>query len=240
MTDISVHSTDFQVENRSWLLSPHGTEPGTTPSITLDVSAFTAETHYPDGYILSGEPLAKLGSGLYAPYAAAGAAGGDVAEVSTVTRTATGGTFNVVANGRVTDDLDAAATATAAAIQAAIRALGPEFDAVTVTGADGGPFTITWTGVADALGAAVVDVVVDDGAATGGTVVVAEATAGVAGASGAGSGLLFSSIKVPNTAVTTVDVGAALLVHGFVKVSKLPRDPGAAFWADLPLIHHVA
>jgi hypothetical protein len=85
MTDISVHSTAFQVENRSWLLSPHGTDPGTTPSITLDISAFTAGTHYPDGYIMSGEPLAELGSGLYAPYAAAGATGGDVAEISTIT-----------------------------------------------------------------------------------------------------------------------------------------------------------
>ena len=37
MTDISVQTTSFQVEKRSWLLGPHGTEPGATPSITLDV-----------------------------------------------------------------------------------------------------------------------------------------------------------------------------------------------------------
>lgn len=233
MTDISVHSTAFQVENRSWLLSPHGTEPGTTPSITLDVSAFTAGTHYPDGYIMSGEPLSLLGSGLYAPYAAAGATAGDVVEQSTLTITATGGTYVISVNGRETDAL--AFDANAAAIQAALRALGPEFDSVTVTGT-----TITWTGVGDALGSPVLDVVVDDTAATGGTVVVAETTAGTVGTRGTGGGLLFSSVKVPDTADTTVDAGAALLVHGFVKVSKLPRDPGAAFWADLPLIHHVA
>jgi hypothetical protein len=195
MTDISVHSTAFQVENRSWLLSPHGTDPGTTPSITLDISAFTAGTHYPDGYIMSGEPLAELGSGLYAPYAAAGASGGDVAEISTITRTATGGTFVVVANGETSDGLDASAAVTAAAIQAAIRNISPDFASVTVAGAAGGPFTVTWTGVPGVL-----DVVVDDSDATGGTVVVAEATAGAAGTRGAGSGLLLASVKVPDTA----------------------------------------
>ncbi|TFD27515.1 head decoration protein [Cryobacterium cryoconiti] len=69
MTDISVVTTTSQVENRSWLLSPHGTEPGTTPSITVDVSTFTAGTHYPNGYIPSGIVLAKItASGLYGPY----------------------------------------------------------------------------------------------------------------------------------------------------------------------------
>jgi hypothetical protein len=69
MTDISVSSVAYQVEKRSWLLSQHGTDPGTTPSITLDVSAFTAGVHYPNGYIPSGTNLAKItASGLYGPY----------------------------------------------------------------------------------------------------------------------------------------------------------------------------
>lgn len=69
MTDISVKSTDHQVEDRSWDLSPHGSEPGTTPSITLDVSAFTEATHFPNGFIPSGMPLGKItATGLYGPY----------------------------------------------------------------------------------------------------------------------------------------------------------------------------
>jgi len=115
MTDISVSTSSYQTEKRSWLLSPHGTEPGATLSITLDVSAFTAATHYPNGYFKSGIVLGKItASGLYAPY------------------------------------VDAA---------------------------------VDGTGVA--------------------------------------AGILFSSVKVPDTAVLTKDVGAGLLVHGFVSESKL-------------------
>jgi hypothetical protein len=69
MTEISVGSTTFQVEKRSWLLGTHGTGPGDNPSVKLDVSAFTAATHYPNGYLLSGIVLGKItATGLYAPY----------------------------------------------------------------------------------------------------------------------------------------------------------------------------
>ena len=67
MTDISVVSTSYQVEKRSWLLSDHGTE--FTPSAALDVSAFTQATHYPNGYLMSGIVLGKItATGKYAPY----------------------------------------------------------------------------------------------------------------------------------------------------------------------------
>lgn len=144
MTDISVSSVSYQIEKRSWLLSQHGTDPGTTPSITLDISAFTAATHYPNGYIPSGVVLGKItATGLYAPYQ------------------------NALANG-----LEVAA------------------------------------------------------------------------------GILFSSVKVPNTADTTKDVGAAMIVHGFVSRSKLltivaNAATGGGFIdtageADLKLIHFSA
>jgi hypothetical protein len=69
MTDISVASTSYQSEKRSWLIGSHGTDPGATPTITLDVSAFTAATHYPNGYLLSGIVLGRItATGLYAPY----------------------------------------------------------------------------------------------------------------------------------------------------------------------------
>ena len=65
--DITVRSEAFGVEDRSWLGSAHGTE--ATRTITLDVSAFTAGTHYPDGYIPSGTVVARNdSSGMYEPY----------------------------------------------------------------------------------------------------------------------------------------------------------------------------
>ncbi len=134
MTDISVTTTAYQVEDRSWLLSPHGTEPGTNPVIVLDVSAFTAGTHYPNGYFPSGLNLGRItATGLYGPY------------------------DNAAADGREVH-----------------------------------------------------------------------------------RGHLFSAVKVPNPADTTKDVGGALLVHGFVKLSRLPIALDAAGQADMPLIHYTA
>lgn len=70
MTDISVTSTAYQVESRSWLIAqPGGIGFGYTPSITLDVSTFTAATHYANGYFPSGIALGKItASGKYGPY----------------------------------------------------------------------------------------------------------------------------------------------------------------------------
>jgi hypothetical protein len=140
MTDISVATTAYQVEKRAWLLSPHGTDPGTTPVVTLDVSSFTAATHYPNGYLLSGIVIAPITAtpGLYGPY--------------------------------------------------------------------------------------------DDTAVDGRAVA---------------AGVLFSALKVPNLADLTKDVAGAMLVHGFVKRSKLPIANGATGRgyldtngeADLKLIH---
>lgn len=60
MTSIAVETTNFQVEKRSWMLSEWGTGPGENPSVTVDVSAFTAGTHYPNGYIPSGTALGVI------------------------------------------------------------------------------------------------------------------------------------------------------------------------------------
>lgn len=76
--DISVRSTTFGTENRSWLGSAHGTE--ATRSVTLDTSAFTEATHYADGYVPSGTVLGKItASGLYGPYDDAAVDGREVA-----------------------------------------------------------------------------------------------------------------------------------------------------------------
>lgn len=60
MTDISVSTTPYQVEDRSWHLSKLGSGPGENPPVTLDVSSFTPATHYPNGYIPSGVPLGRI------------------------------------------------------------------------------------------------------------------------------------------------------------------------------------
>lgn len=57
----------FGNEDHSWLRSQHGTE--AIETAVLDLSKFTKGTHYPDGYIKSGEPLGKItATGLYGPY----------------------------------------------------------------------------------------------------------------------------------------------------------------------------
>lgn len=77
MTDISVSSTSFQVEKRDWLIpQPGGIGHGYSPSGTLDISAFTAGTHYANGYIPSGTVLARItATGKLGPYTTAGSGG---------------------------------------------------------------------------------------------------------------------------------------------------------------------
>jgi hypothetical protein len=55
----------FATGDQSWLASAHGI--GNARTETIDISAFTAGTHYPDGYIRSGQPVAKV-AGLLVPY----------------------------------------------------------------------------------------------------------------------------------------------------------------------------
>lgn len=70
--DLTMRTEVFQNEDQSWLRSGHGTD--ATRSITLKVSAFTAGTHYPNGYFPSGTAVGLYTSGpntgLYGPYTA--------------------------------------------------------------------------------------------------------------------------------------------------------------------------
>lgn len=64
-TDITLQSTTYQVGNRQWLLS----EPQVKLGVTLDISKFTAGTHFPNGYIPSGTVVGIVTSGgLAGPY----------------------------------------------------------------------------------------------------------------------------------------------------------------------------
>lgn len=55
----------FGSGDMTWLGSAHGIRNARTGII--DISAFTANTHYPDGYIPSGTPVALV-AGLLVPY----------------------------------------------------------------------------------------------------------------------------------------------------------------------------
>ena len=67
--DLTIKRESFGQDDQSWLGSAHGTNAAQT--ITLDVSTFTKATHYPEGWLKSGLPLAKSGNKyvLWAPTA---------------------------------------------------------------------------------------------------------------------------------------------------------------------------
>lgn len=220
--DLSVRTTDYLVEDRSWLGSAHGTT--ATRTITLDTSAFTEGTHYPNGYVPSGMVLARItASGLYGPYA------GTTAEVQTVTITGspTGGTYTLTFDGSTTAGI--AYNATAAAVRTALEAL-PNINVGDVT-TGGGPhpgtaITVTFGGQ---YGGDVPVMTASGAGLTGGTspaVAVTTTTAG--GSAGTGglevaAGLLFNSTPMTSGGA---DVGAPLLEHGIVIASKLPTSNG--------------
>jgi len=218
--DLAVRSEGpWLPEDRSWLGSAHGTT--ATRTVTLHVPAFTANTHYPNGFIPSGLVLADLGDGTFGPYA------GRVAEVQTVTITGgpTGGTFTLTVEGGTTGGI--AYNATASAVQAALEALaGVEPGDITVTGNAGGPYTLTW----NRGGGDVAQISASGASLTGGTspsVTVATTTQGASTGSGGTQtpvGHLFNSMPIRSG--QTTDVGAPLFEHGFVRVSKLPSNSG--------------
>jgi hypothetical protein len=218
----------FGVDDQSWLGSEHGTQ--STQSITLDTSAFTEGTHYPDGYFKSGIPLSKIDptdpDTLYGPYS------GQANEVQTVTVTGspTGGTFTLTFDGATTAGI--AYNATAAAVKSALEALSTVNPGdVTVTGSAGGPYTITFTG--RYVGDDVPALTASGASLTGGTspgVTPATQTGG-GGSTGALDGFLYCAVDAPT--VNTQDVGAAILRHGFVRTARLPIAIDAAGKADV-------
>lgn len=66
MSDFAITRVDEQIpDDKTWAASREGFD--TAGSGTLDVAAFDAETHYPNGYIPSGTPVAKAEDGLWGP-----------------------------------------------------------------------------------------------------------------------------------------------------------------------------
>lgn len=224
--DLSVRSETFGADDQTWLGSAHGTS--SARSITLDTSAFTAGTHYPDGYFKSGLPLGKItASGLYGPFA------GRTNEVQTINLgAATAGTITITFDGETTGSI--AFNATAATVQTALLALSNlNTGDVVVTG---GPLpgTVTLTFGGQYGGVNVPEVTVTPTGLTGGTVTVATSTQGGSTVSDGRQtlvGFLLSPVKAP--AATTTDVVGALLIHGVVVEANLPVAIDAAGKTDL-------
>lgn len=214
--DISVTTESWLVEDRSWLASRDGTD--VPQSITLDTSTFTANTHYPNGYVPSGTILIPLGDNMYGPYAGSASEGQTV----TITGTPTGGTFTLTFSGQTTGAI--AYNATAATVKTALEALSNlDVGEVTVTGGPGPgtPYVVTFGGTH--TGEDVAQMTASATGLTGGTtpaVTVTTTTAGgVGGGAGTAAGFLFSSEAMRSGGP---DVGAALLWRGAIKVSRLP------------------
>lgn len=63
-----LQNESFSNGDQTWLDSDHGLR--NARSEVLDISAFTAATHYPNGFIPSGTPVAR-GGGMLVPYTSA-------------------------------------------------------------------------------------------------------------------------------------------------------------------------
>lgn len=73
MTNINIKTFPaVQSDSKSWLASPHGTEPNAMPSVTVDTALFAAADK-PNGYVPSGVVISETATpGVYGPYDAAG------------------------------------------------------------------------------------------------------------------------------------------------------------------------
>jgi len=221
MSDITVRGGAFQVEDRSWLLGPHGTDPGSNPNVTLLLSLFDEATHYPNGYIPSGIVLGRVtASGVYGPSTSDAST-----EVQTVTVGGSGLTsFTLTFSGQTTASLDDQATA--AQVQAALEDLSNVGEGnVSVSGDAGGVWTVTFTG--ELAGTNVAQMTSTPTGGTG-SVTVATATGGGADGSADGretaAGFLFGSLAVQSGATR---LAGAMLVHGFVDPDRLPIPLGS-------------
>lgn len=147
--------------------------------ITIDwttITAVSADTTLADGTII---PNGQKGIEFGAILCDIG-----VAEVQTLTVTGTpaGGTFTVKPTGTTTETAAIAYNASAATVQTAIRALGGAYANANVTGAAGGPWTVTF----ERASGDIVQLVIGTNSLTGGT---SPTVAGATSTAGTGTGL---------------------------------------------------
>ena len=227
-----VRVSEEATADRPWLASLVGTND--CNSILLDLTKFTAGTHYEAGNLLqprnvlkSGLPLGKVtATGLYAPYS------GPTSEVQTVTITGTptGGTYTLTFSGQTTAGIPY--NATAAQVKAALEALSNiNVGDVLVSG---GPHPGTAVVVAFAgqyLGADQPQMTASAAGLTGGTspaVTVTTTTAGGGASASDGTEVLAGFLATESMFATgSTKTSGALLWYGEVYAAKcpIPFDP---------------
>lgn len=193
-----------------WLLSARGTEH--PKSATLDYSAFTAGTHFPNGYIPSGLAVAKItATGLYAPWTG----GGAVTKVQTLTRTSTSGELKLNVDGEQTGELTGSAAAFIKAnIDAALLAL---------SNVNPGDFTSVQTSATVlTITGDIPDITVTDVDMAGGTVTAAVATAEATDGTSVLAGFVFHDTPLAGTN----DVPVAILTDVTIDASFCPITTG--------------
>jgi hypothetical protein len=210
----------FGQEDQSWLASADGTD--FARPVTIDITKLTPSIHYPNGYLASGIPLAKLtATGLYAPYAPET----DSVQSVTVTGAPTGGTFTLTWDGDTTTALNHNCANTD--VLAALEALADIGNGnVAVSGPVGGPFLVTFEGtLASAAEASMTATASLTGGTTPGVTIASTTTGGAAGASDGQqtlAGFLFTSIEVINRdGSTPAVVSGAILDRCKVLAAKL-------------------
>ena len=109
---------------------------------------------------------------------------GDQSQTVTINGTPTGGTFVLSSGG---NSATLAYNAASATVQTAVQGWGGIYAAVTVTGAAGGPYTVTFPAVASNVTAAAAPFTVNQASLTGGTAATSKATIAATGAGGTDS-----------------------------------------------------
>jgi hypothetical protein len=192
--------------------------------ITIDwslITAVTADTTLADGTVIpNGQKGIEFGTILCDV---------GIAETEVLTITATSGTYTISGNGNTTAAL--AYNASSATVQTAIRGLGGAYANVNLTGAAGGPYTITFergTGNVANLTTTVIDLA--GGAAT------AVVTTGTAGA---GTGLFAAYDSAATDGRQTLSRGHCFILNetilqtGAMGLVGFPSDHPAVFAGGL-------
>lgn len=213
----------FGNQSHSWLGSARGRT--STRTVALKVSAFTANTHYPNGYFPDGLPLAVPTSGSNAGFAVPLAARVNEGQTVTITGGPTGGSITLTLDGETTAAI--AYNATAATVKTTLENLSNvRVGSVTVTGGAGPatPWVVTFDGTQ--YGGLDVPQMTATSSLTGGTSPVVAVTTTTAGGSGVadGSDVLAGFLLFPQ-GVTTGDT----VVHGPL------LDTGRVITANLPV-----
>lgn len=129
--DLTPVSQPIGRDDQSWLGSARGTSEA--QSIALTMSAFTAGTHYPNGYFPSGLPLGKFtsgaNSGTYGPYTAGASDGSQNLAGFLLTAVAAprSGSTATVVNGALLDQGRVIVSKLPISVDATAQATNPRF-----------------------------------------------------------------------------------------------------------------